>query len=312
MQFKLLVAVLLRSVDRWQYRGADLSGKTHPDDCVLAEAISTSWTRLIGAKMTESWGYRYCPTTAPAPMAILAPTSSRRGRRLHAGADGCRQSGRSARACSRNCPSTSSGISCTGDRQVVFTCWRSWRRTRGALAWMVWRSHQPLAKACPRTELRQSGSGGAPHMAGSMLPIGLESTGSTFRTKGGFANILITTTGERYPVQRHAGDAVGLTKTQACLNLLRCRAKTFPIPLYCRPVVAETPGLEGFVTGSWQGVAAAWRKLSAELNARCRTERRIIHTPDMKKKTDQPGRIPRQQSRRNGEIVGLERSSWAN
>lgn len=86
---------------------------------------------------------------------------------------------------------------------------------------------------------------------------------------GGTSDILITTTGE------------------ADL-LFNGMLATLPDT----PVVAETPGLEGFVTGSWQGVLAP-AKTPPELVARLQTEiSRIIHTPDMKEKLSSQGADP--------------------
>jgi tripartite-type tricarboxylate transporter receptor subunit TctC len=58
------------------------------------------------------------------------------------------------------------------------------------------------------------------------------------------------------------------------------------------PTVGETPGLEGFVTGSWQGVLAPARtppEIIAKLNAEMT---RIIQLPDIRKNLASQGTTP--------------------
>jgi tripartite-type tricarboxylate transporter receptor subunit TctC len=58
------------------------------------------------------------------------------------------------------------------------------------------------------------------------------------------------------------------------------------------PTVGETPGLEGFVTGSWQGVLAPARtppEVIAKLNAEMT---RIIQLPEIRKNLASQGTTP--------------------
>jgi tripartite-type tricarboxylate transporter receptor subunit TctC len=148
-----------------------------------------------------------------------------------------------------------------------------------------------LAKAQPGKLNYATGVGGAPHMAGLMFAYRSGINWVYVPTKGGFANILIVTTGEADLLFNGMLATLPHTKSGRLRLIAVSSDKRFP-SLPDTPVVAETPGLEGFVTGSWQGVLAP-AKTPPEVVARLQTEiARIIHQPDMKEKLSSQGADP--------------------
>lgn len=148
-----------------------------------------------------------------------------------------------------------------------------------------------LAKARPGKLNYATGLGGAPHMAGLMFAHRAGINWAYIPTKGGAANILITTTGEADLLFNGMLATLPHTKSGRLRLIAVSSDKRFPT-LPDTPVVAETPGLEGFVTGSWQGVLAP-AKTPPEIVAKLQGEiARIIHAPDTKGKLSGQGADP--------------------
>jgi tripartite-type tricarboxylate transporter receptor subunit TctC len=168
-----------------------------------------------------------------------------------------------------------------------------------------------LAKARPGKLNYATGLGGAPHMAGLMFAYRTGIDWAYIPTKGGFANILITTTGEADLLFNGMLATLPHTKSGRLRLIAVSSDKRFP-SLPDTPVVAETPGLEGFVTGSWQGVLAP-AKTPPELVARLQVEiARIIHTPDMKEKLSTQGAGPIGSSPADmAKWLAAEKDRWA-
>ena len=168
-----------------------------------------------------------------------------------------------------------------------------------------------LAKARPGKLNYATGLGGAPHMAGLMFAYRTGIDWAYIPTKGGFANILITTTGEADLLFNGMLATLPHTKSGRLRLIAVSSDKRFP-SLPDTPVVAETPGLEGFVTGSWQGVLAP-AKTPPELVARLQVEiARIIHTPDMKEKLSTQGAGPIGNSPADmAKWLAAEKERWA-
>ncbi len=168
-----------------------------------------------------------------------------------------------------------------------------------------------LAKARPGKLNYATGLGGAPHMAGLMFAYRTGVDWTYIPTKGGFANILITTTGEADLLFNGMLATLPHTKSGRLRLIAVSSDKRFP-SLPDTPVVAETPGLEGFVTGSWQGVLAP-AKTPPELVARLQVEiARIIHTPDMKEKLSTQGAGPIGNSPADmAKWLATEKDRWA-
>ncbi len=78
------------------------------------------------------------------------------------------------------------------------------------------------------------------------------------------------------------------------------------------PTVAETPGLEGYSAGSWQGIIAP-AKVAPEIVAKVYNEvRRIVASPDFSEKLTSQGSRPQAKSPAEfGQWLGTEKDKWA-
>lgn len=78
------------------------------------------------------------------------------------------------------------------------------------------------------------------------------------------------------------------------------------------PTVQETPGLEGFVTGSYQGIMGP-AKMPAEVVAKFNAEvNRILGMPDFKDKLSSHGTVPLPMSPQDlGKWLAAEKDRWA-
>ena len=168
-----------------------------------------------------------------------------------------------------------------------------------------------LAKARPGKLNSATGLGGAPHMAGLMFAYRSGIHWTYIPTKGGAANILIVTTGEADILFNGMLATLPHTRSGRLRLIAVSSDQRFPA-LPDTPTVSETPGLEGFVTGSWQGVLAP-AKTPPELVARLQTEiARIIHSPDIKEKLSSQGAGPIGNSPAEmGRWLAAEKERWA-
>ncbi len=169
-----------------------------------------------------------------------------------------------------------------------------------------------LAKSRPGKLNHSTGLGSAPHMAGMLFAHRTGIQWVDIPTKGGFANILLVTTGEADVLFNGMLATLPHTQSKRLKLLAVSSDKRFPT-LPDTPVVAETPGLEGFVTGSWQGVLAP-AKTPPELVARLQTEiARIIQLPDIKEKLSSQGTTPIGNSPAEmAKWLAAEKERWAN
>ncbi len=149
-----------------------------------------------------------------------------------------------------------------------------------------------LAKAHPGKLNYATGLGGTPHLAGVMFA---QRTGVNWvyvPTKGGTQSIFAVASGD--------GDVLLLGILQILpqvkigkLKLLAASSEQRLPSLPDTPTISETAGLEGFVTGSWQGIVAPARtppELIAKLNAEFA---RILKLPDVMQTLDSQGTSPR-------------------
>jgi tripartite-type tricarboxylate transporter receptor subunit TctC len=168
-----------------------------------------------------------------------------------------------------------------------------------------------LAKARPGKLNYATGLGGAPHMAGLMFAYRAGINWAYIPTKGGFANILIVTTGEADLLFNGMLATLPHTKSGRLRLIAVSSEKRFP-SLPDTPVVAEMPGLDGFVTGSWQGVLAP-AKTPPEVVAKLQVEiSRIIQQPDMKEKLTSQGADPIGNSPADmAKWLAAEKDRWA-
>ena len=254
-----------------------------------AGGTSDILTRLIGAKMTESWGQQVLPDNRPGANGNIGADFVAR-----AAADGytlvLMDVGNLA-------------ISPSLFQKLPFDILKDFAPvTVVSYSPHILAAHPSmparnvkeviaLAKSRPGKLNYATGLGGAPHMAGLMFAYRTGIQWAYIPTKGGSANILIVTTGEADILFNGMLATLPHTKSGRLKLLAVSSEKRFPT-LPDTPVVAETPGLEGFVTGSWQGVLAP-AKTPPEIVARLQTEiARIITTPDMKEKLSSQGADP--------------------
>ncbi len=148
-----------------------------------------------------------------------------------------------------------------------------------------------LAKANPGKFNVPVGLGSAVHVAALSLE---QRTGAKWvyvPTKGGQASIMTVATGE--------GDLLFMGMLQTMPHVRAGRLKLIAVSSEKRdpnlpsvPTVQETPGLDGFVTGSYQGIlgpakmpAEVVNKFNAEVN-------RVLSLPDFKEKLAAHGTVP--------------------
>ena len=148
-----------------------------------------------------------------------------------------------------------------------------------------------LAKKQPGKLNYSTGLGGAPHFAGMLFAQRAGIQWTYVPGKGGTQSMLTVITGEC--------DVLFLGMLQSLHHAKSGKVKALAVSSDKRDpalpdvqTVGETPGLEGFVTGSWQGVLAPARtppELVAKLNAEMT---RIIQLPDIREKLSSQGTTP--------------------
>ena len=148
-----------------------------------------------------------------------------------------------------------------------------------------------LAKKQPGKLNYSTGLGGAPHLAGLLFEQRAGIRWLTVPGKGGTQSMLTVITGEC--------DVLFLGMLQSLHHAKSGKVKALAVSSDKRdpslpgvPTVGETPGLEGFVTGSWQGILAPART-PPEIVARVNAEVvRIIGLPDIREKLASQGTTP--------------------
>ncbi len=168
-----------------------------------------------------------------------------------------------------------------------------------------------LARANPGKLNMPVGLGAAVHLAGLSLE---QRTGVKWvyvPTKGGQASIMTVATGE--------GDLLFMGMLQTMPHVRSGRLKLIAVSSEKRdanlpnvPTVSETPGLEDFVTGSYQGIIGP-AKLPADIVAKVNAEvNRIIGTTEFKEKLASHGTVPLPMSPQDmGKWLVAEKDRWA-
>jgi len=148
-----------------------------------------------------------------------------------------------------------------------------------------------LAKKQPGKLNYSTGLGSAPHLAGLLFEQRTGIKWTYIPGKGGTQSMLTVLTGECDVL------FLGMLQTVAHVKSGKVRALAVSSaqrdPYYPDvPTVGETPGLQGFVTGSWQGILAPARtppELIAKINAE---GNRITALQDIKEKLGSQGTTP--------------------
>ncbi len=153
--------------------------------------------------------------------------------------------------------------------------------------------------------------GSAAHLAGLLLQ---QRTGAQWvyvPTKGGQNSIMTVATGE--------GDLLFMGMLQTLPHVKAGRLKAIAVSSEKRdpgmlnvPTVGETAGLEGFFTGSWQGIIGP-AKLPAEIANKISAEvRRTLALPEVIEKLSTQGTVPRPTTPQDmGKWLAAEKDRWA-
>ncbi len=168
-----------------------------------------------------------------------------------------------------------------------------------------------LAKANPGKLNYATGLGSAPHLAGLMFAQRTGIKWVYIPTKGGTQSTFAVASGD--------GDVMflGILQTLPHVNLGKLKliavSSERRLPnLPNAPTVAETAGLEGFVTGTWQGLLAPARTppdVIAKLNAETA---RILKLPDVRDLLVSTGTTPLPASpQETGRWLAAEQERWA-
>lgn len=148
-----------------------------------------------------------------------------------------------------------------------------------------------LAKKIPGKLNIPTGIGTAPHFAAMLFAQRSVVKWTYLGTRGGSDTSRMMIAGE--------GDAMFLGMLQTLPHVNSKRLKLLAVSSEKRhpsvpdaPTVSETPGLQGFVTGSWQGFLTQ-SKVSPDIVARMNAElQRVLSLPDIKEKLSTQGADP--------------------
>jgi tripartite-type tricarboxylate transporter receptor subunit TctC len=168
-----------------------------------------------------------------------------------------------------------------------------------------------LAKKNPGKLNAPAALSSAPHLAGLMVQSRMGVKWTTIPTKGGAHSMLTLATGE--------GDLMFLGMLQTLAHVRSGRARVLAITSEKRdpalpntPTVAETPGLEGFHTGSWQGILGPARLPADIVNKAGAEVRRALAMPDVKEKLVSQGTEPLIMTPPEmGKWLASEKDRWA-
>jgi tripartite-type tricarboxylate transporter receptor subunit TctC len=168
-----------------------------------------------------------------------------------------------------------------------------------------------LAKKQPGKLNYATGLGTAPHFAGMLFTQRAGIKWTDVPGKGGQQSMLQVLTGECDVLFLGMLQSIGHVKSGKVKALAVSSEKRDPA-LPNVPTVGETPGLEGFVTGSWQGILAPAKtppdivaKVNAEVN-------RILRQADFKEKLAAQGTTPLLMSPPEfGKWLVEQRDRWA-
>ena len=168
-----------------------------------------------------------------------------------------------------------------------------------------------LAKKNPGKLNVPVGLGSAIHMATLELQQRVGTKWVYVPTKGGQASVFSVMTGD--------GDFLLMGVVQTWVHVKSGKLKLIAVsseqrdPMFpAVPTVAETPGLEGYSSGSWQGIIAP-AKISPDIVNRMHNEvKRIIAMPDVAEKLTSLGSRPQVKSPQEmGKWLASEKDKWA-
>jgi tripartite-type tricarboxylate transporter receptor subunit TctC len=168
-----------------------------------------------------------------------------------------------------------------------------------------------LAKKNPGKLNVPVGLGSAIHMSTLDMQQRLGTKWVYVPTKGGQNSVLSVMTGD--------GDFLLMGVVQTWVHVKSGKLKLIAVsseqrdPMFPSvPTVGETPGLEGYSAGSWQGIIGPAR-LSPDIVNRIHNEvRRVVALPDVSEKLTSLGSRPQVKSpQETGKWLAIEKDKWA-
>ena len=167
-----------------------------------------------------------------------------------------------------------------------------------------------LAKKNPGKLNAPVGLGSSIHMATLQMQQRVGTKWTYIPTKGGQSSVLSVMTGD--------GDFLFMGVLQTWVHVKSGKLKLIAVsseqrePMFPQvPTVAETPGLEGFSAGSWQGMLGP-AKLPAEIVNKTYNEvKRIIALPETNEKMTSQGSRPQAKTPQEmGKWLASEKDKW--
>ena len=167
-----------------------------------------------------------------------------------------------------------------------------------------------LAKANPGKLNAPVGLGSNIHLSTLAMQQRVGTKWTYIPTKGGQSSVMAVMTGD--------GDFLFMGVLQTWVHVKSGKLKLIAVsseqrePMFPHvPTVAETPGLEGFNAGSWQGILGPARLPADIVNKTYNEVKRIIALPDFNEKLTSQGSRPQAKTPQEmGEWLATEKDRW--
>ncbi|MEQ1773583.1 MAG: tripartite tricarboxylate transporter substrate binding protein [Burkholderiales bacterium] len=168
-----------------------------------------------------------------------------------------------------------------------------------------------LAKKAPGKLNAPTGLGSNVHLSTLALQQRVGTNWTYIPTKGGQSSVMSVMTGD--------GDFLMMGVLQTWVHVKSGKLKLIAVSSEAReptyphvPTIAETPGLEGYSAGSWQGILGP-AKLPADIVNKIYNEmKRIVALPDINEKLTSQGSRPQAKTPQEfGAWLAAEKAKWA-
>jgi tripartite-type tricarboxylate transporter receptor subunit TctC len=167
-----------------------------------------------------------------------------------------------------------------------------------------------LAKKNPGKLNAPVGLGSSIHLSTLAMQQRVGTNWTYIPTKGGQSSVLSVMTGD--------GDFLMMGVLQTWVHVKSGKLKLIAVSSEARepmfpqvPTVAETPGLEGFNAGSWQGILGPAKLPPDIVNKLYNEVRRIVATPDFSEKLTSQGSRPQAKTPQEmGQWLAAEKDKW--
>ena len=168
-----------------------------------------------------------------------------------------------------------------------------------------------LAKASPGKLNVPVGLGSTIHLSTLAMQQRVGAKWTYIPTKGGQSSVMSVMTGD--------GDFLFMGVIQTWVHVKSGKLKLIAVsseqrePMFPNvPTVAETPGLDGYSAGSWQGILGPAKMPADIVNKMYNEVKRIIALPDVSEKLTSQGSRPHAKSPQElGKWLAAEKDKWA-